>query len=181
MKYLRQTLKENKQELEDATFVHLHNHTQFSVLQSTINIPALIKATAAHKMPAVAMTDHANMMGAFHFVSQILNHNKAAEAKNKAAIEKGEAPTEVIIKPIVGCEFFVCENHLDKSRKDNGYQVVLLAKNKNGYHNLAKMSSIAYTKGFYYVPRIDRKIIEQYKEDIIVFRETYMERFPVSC
>jgi DNA polymerase-3 subunit alpha len=164
----RQTLKENKLELEDATFVHLHNHTQFSVLQSTINIPALIKAVAADKMPAVAMTDHANMMGAFHFVSQILNHNKGVEARNKAAIEQGEAPAEVVIKPIVGCEFFVCENHLDKSRKDNGYQMVLIAKNKTGYHNLAKMSSIAYTKGFYYVPRIDKNVIEQYKEDILV-------------
>jgi len=164
----KQTLKENTLELADATFVHLHNHTQFSVLQSTINIPALIKAAAADKMPAVAMTDHANMMGAFHFVSQVLNYNKAAEAKNKAATEQGETPTEVIIKPIVGCEFFVCENHLDKSRKDNGYQIVLIAKTKVGYHNLAKMSSIAYTKGFYYVPRIDRNVIEQYKEDILV-------------
>ena len=96
-------------------------------------------------MPAVAMTDHANMMGAFHFVNQVLNHNKGVEARNKAAIEKGEAGVEQAITPIVGCEFFVCENHLDKSRKDNGYQVVLLAKNKRGYHNLAKMSSITFT------------------------------------
>jgi DNA polymerase-3 subunit alpha len=157
-----------KQDLADVDFVHLHNHTQFSVLQSTISVPALVKAAAAHKMPAVAMTDHANMMGAFHFVSQVFNHNKAAEAKNKAAVEAGEEPTETIIKPIVGVEFFVCENHKDKSRKDNGYQVVLLAKNKQGYHNLAKMSSIAYTQGFYYVPRIDREVIEKYKQDIIV-------------
>ncbi|WP_432708859.1 DNA polymerase III subunit alpha [Pedobacter sp.] len=164
----KQTLKENRLELQDAPFVHLHNHTQFSVLQSTINIPALIKAAAADNMPAVAMTDHANMMGAFHFVSQVLNYNKGVEAKNKEALEKGEEPTGQILKPIIGVEFFVCENHLDKSRKDNGYQIVFLAKNKNGYHNLAKMSSIAYTKGFYYVPRIDRAIIEQYKEDIMV-------------
>ncbi|SMD05833.1 DNA polymerase III subunit alpha [Pedobacter africanus] len=167
-KVSKTTLEENKRELAAASFAHLHNHTQFSVLQSTINIPALIKATAAHKMPAVAMTDHANMMGAFHFVNQVLNHNKGVEARNAEAIEKGEVAEEQIIKPIVGCEFFVCENHEDKSRKDNGYQVVFLAKNKNGYHNLAKMSSIAYTKGFYYIPRIDKAIVEQYKEDIIV-------------
>ncbi|KHJ38488.1 DNA polymerase III subunit alpha [Pedobacter glucosidilyticus] len=154
--------------LTDVDFVHLHNHTQFSILQSTASVPDLVKAAAKYKMPAVAITDHANMMGAFHFVSNVLNHNKAAEAKNKAALENGEAPTETIIKPIVGCEFFVCDNHKEKSRKDNGYQVVFLAKNKKGYHNLAKMSSIAYTSGFYYVPRIDRQIIEQYKEDIIV-------------
>jgi DNA polymerase III subunit alpha len=149
-------------------FVHLHNHTQFSVLQSTIAVPDLVKAAAKYKMPAVAMTDHGNMMGAFHFVSAVMNHNKAAEAKNKAAVEAGEEPTEVTMKPIVGCEFFVCEDHKDKSRKDNGYQVVLLAKNKKGYHNLAKMASVAYTAGFYYVPRIDKKVIEQYKDDLMV-------------
>jgi DNA polymerase-3 subunit alpha len=156
------------QDLAGLDFVHLHNHTQFSVLQSTIAVPDLVKAAAKYKMPAVAMTDHANMMGAFHFVSNVLNHNKAAEAKNKAAVENGEEPTEVTMKPIVGCEFFVCEDHKDKTRKDNGYQIVLLAKNKKGYHNLAKMSSIAYTAGFYYVPRIDKRVIEQYKEDIMV-------------
>ena len=161
-------LSENKQSLIDTEFVHLHNHTQFSVLQSTISVAALVKAASQQKMPAVAITDHANLMGAFHFVRDILYHNKAAEAKNKAAIENGEEPTEVAMKPIVGCEFFVCEDHKNKSHKDNGYQVVLLAKTKKGYHNLAKMSSIGYTEGFYYVPRIDRKIIQQYKEDIIV-------------
>lgn len=160
--------EEEKEELKEVSFAHLHNHTQFSVLQSTIAVPKLVKTAAEYKMPAVAMTDHANMMGAFQFVSNVLNHNKEAEAKNKEAIENGEEPQEVIMKPIVGCEFFVCENHTDKSRKDNGYQVVLLAKNKKGYHNLAKMSSIAYTEGFYYVPRIDKQVIEKYKEDVIV-------------
>lgn len=149
-------------------FVHLHNHTQFSVLQSTISVNALVAATAKHKMKAVAMTDIGNMMGAFQFVSKIEAHNKSVKAKNAEIEENGGVSTEVFIKPIVGCQLFVCENHLDKSRKDNGYQVVFLAKNKKGYHNLAKMSSIAYTKGFYYVPRVDRTIIEQYKEDIIV-------------
>ncbi len=159
---------ENAISLTDVDFVHLHNHTQFSVLQSTISIGDLVKAAVKHKMPAVAMTDHANLMGAFHFVRDVLNHNKSAKAKNQSLIDNGEEPTEVLMKPIVGCEFFVCEDHLDRTRKDNGYQVVLIAKNKNGYHNLAKMSSIAYTKGFYYVPRIDKEVIKQYKEDIIV-------------
>ena len=164
----KQELSENKQLLIDSNFVHLHNHTQFSVLQSTISVAALVKAASQQKMPAVAITDHANLMGAFHFVRDILYHNKAAEIKNKEAVEKGEEPTEVAIKPIVGCEFFVCEDHKNKSIKDNGYQIVFLAKTKKGYHNLAKMSSIGYTEGFYYVPRIDRKVIQQYKEDIIV-------------
>ena len=154
--------------LASASFTHLHNHTQFSVLQSTISVPDLVKAAAAQKMPAVALTDHANMMGAFHFVSQVIKHNKEAKAKNEAAAENGEPPVASLLKPIVGVEFYVCGDHSDKTRKDDGYQVVFLAKNKNGYHNLAKLSSIAYTKGFYYVPRIDRKLIEQYKSDLMV-------------
>jgi DNA polymerase III subunit alpha len=159
---------EVKADLNEATFAHLHNHTQFSVLQSTIAINDLVKASAKFKMPAVAMTDTGNMMGAFHFVSAVLNHNKAAETKNAALVENGEEPTETVIKPIVGCEFNICEDHKDKTKKDNGYQVVFLAKNKKGYHNLAKMSSIAYTDGFYYVPRIDKAVVEKYKEDLIV-------------
>jgi DNA polymerase III subunit alpha len=174
----KETLSTNKQILIDTDFVHLHNHTQFSVLQSTVSVKDLVAAAVKNKMPAVAMTDIGNMMGIFHFVRDILYHNKSAEAKNKTAIEAGEIPTETIIKPIVGCEFFVCENHKDKSRKDNGYQIVLLAKNKKGYHNLAKMSSIAYTDGFYYVPRVDREIIKQYKEDIIVLSGSLYGEIP---
>jgi len=158
----------DKQGLKEAKFAHLHNHTQFSVLQSTIGIGNLVSATAKNSFPAVSMTDTGNMMGAFHFVSAVMNHNKSASAKNKALVEEGAEPTETEIKPIVGCEFNICDNHLDKSKKDNGYQVVLLAKNKKGYHNLAKMASIAYVNGFYYVPRIDKTIVEKYKEDIMV-------------
>ncbi|WP_028296640.1 DNA polymerase III subunit alpha [Olivibacter sitiensis] len=158
----------DKQDLANARFAHLHVHTQFSILQSTISIPSLVKAAAKQGLSAVAMTDHGNMMGAFHFVSNVLKHNKEVEARNKEAQEKGESTTELLLKPIVGCEFYVCENHQDKSRKDNGYQVVFLAKNKKGYHNMAKMASIAYTEGFYYVPRIDRTVIERYKDDIMV-------------
>ncbi len=159
---------QNLVDLENVQFAHLHNHTQFSVLQSTIQIDNIIKAAAKENMSAVALTDTGNMMAAFHFVQGILAHNKNAEDRNKEAKEKGEKPTENILKGIVGCEFNVCENHAEKTKKDNGYQIVLLAKNKNGYHNLAKMSSIAFIDGFYYVPRIDREIIRKYKEDIIV-------------
>ncbi|MEQ3690279.1 MAG: DNA polymerase III subunit alpha [Flavobacterium sp.] len=158
----------DKGALKEAKFAHLHNHTQFSVLQSTIGVSDLVSATAKNNMNAVAMTDTANMMGAFHFVSAVMNHNKTAKAKIEAAIEAGEEPTDTEIKPIVGCEYNICENHLDKTKKDNGYQVVLLAKNKKGYHNLAKMSSIAFTEGFYYVPRIDKSVVEKYKENVMV-------------
>src|SRR5690606_4880664 len=95
-------------------FVHLHNHTQFSVLQSTISVAALVAATAKNRMKAVAMTDIGNMMGAFQFVSKIEAHNKSVKAKNAEIEENGGVPTEVPIKPIVGCQLFVCENHLDK-------------------------------------------------------------------
>ncbi len=164
----KEDIAQNIKELNDVDFVHLHNHSQFSVLQSTISIKDLVATTAKHQMPAVALTDHANMMGAFHFVKEITTHNKMVKAKNEEAIAKGDLPTFKEIKPILGCEFFVCDDRLDKTRKDNGYQVVFLAKNKKGYHNLAKLSSIAYTEGFYYVPRIDKHIIQKYKNDLIV-------------
>ncbi len=160
--------KESIEALKEAQFAHLHNHTQYSVLQSTIQIGNIVKTAAKDNMSAVALTDTGNMMAAFHFVSAVLNHNKGAKAKNEELEAQGETPTETILKPIVGCEFNICENHTDKTKKDNGYQVVLLAKNKKGYHNLAKMSSIAFVDGFYYVPRIDKEIVKQYKEDIIV-------------
>ena len=149
--------------LEDVPFMHLHNHTQFSVLQATTRIDQLVKAAAADGMPAVAITDHGNLMGAFHFLKAVEKHNKDAEEDQQ-------------IKPIVGCEFYVCDDHKDKTRRDDGYQVVFLAKNKNGYHNLAKMTSVAYVDGFYYVPRIDRAVVEKYKEDLIVLTgNTYGE------
>ena len=149
----RKISSESLEALQNVQFSHLHNHSQYSILQATSNVAQLVKAAVAEKMPAVALTDSGNMMGAFVFVKEVLNHNKEAEEP---------------LKPIVGCEFNVCENHLNKSVKDNGYQVVLLAKNKNGYHNLAKMASIAFIDGFYYVPRIDKELIKKYKDDIIV-------------
>lgn len=155
-----------KIELNNVTFAHLHNHSQYSILQSTASVSDLVKATIKNNMPAVALTDAGNMMGAFYFVKEILAHNKSVKAFNEDA-QEGQ-PKKQEITPIVGSQFNVCEDHLDRSHKDNGYQIVLLAKNKNGYHNLAKMSSISHTKGFYYVPRIDKSIIEEYKEDIIV-------------
>jgi DNA polymerase-3 subunit alpha len=161
-------IEENLEKLDEVRFSHLHNHSQFSILQSTISIPNLIESATKENMPAVALTDHGNMMGAFHFVKEVGNYNKSIKSLNAASLEKGEPETAKELKAIIGCEFFVCDDHLDKTRKDNGYQVVILAKNKNGYHNLVKMASIAYVDGFYYLPRIDRKVIEKYKEDLIV-------------
>jgi len=133
--------------LEHIEFTHLHTHTQFSILQSTTDVNALVDTAKNFGMKAIAITDQGNMMGAFQFNTKCLQED---------------------ILPIIGCEFNVCRDHKAKESKDTGTHVVCLAKNKNGYHNLAKMASIAYTQGFYYVPRIDKAVIEQYKEDIIV-------------
>ncbi len=145
-------------------FSHLHNYSQFSILQSTISISDLIEAAVKNNMPAVALTDLGNMMGVYNFVTEVDAHNKAV---TKANLKLNEDKTpKPLLKAIVGCVFNVCENHLDRTHKDNGYQLVLLAKNKQGYYHLAKMASIAYTKGFYYVPRVDKAIIKQYKDNL---------------
>ncbi|MFC2110429.1 DNA polymerase III subunit alpha, partial [Bacteroidota bacterium] len=161
-------VKASLAKLEEVPFAHLHNHTQYSILQSTIEIGAIVERAGEYNMSAVAMTDTANMMASFHFTNAVSNYNKGLKEKRAEAEENGEVFDKKDLVPIVGCEFNVCENHLDKTKKDNGYQVVLLAKNRNGYQNLAKMSSTAFVDGFYYVPRIDRNIVEQYKEDVIV-------------
>lgn len=134
------------EELEDVHFSHLHVHSQYSILQATSEIPAMVQKAKKHHMPAIAITDHGNMMAAFHFVREALKEE---------------------IKPIVGCEFYLSKDRTDKKNKDDGFQTVLLAKNKKGYQNLAKLASSAYVEGFYYVPRIDREILVQYKEELI--------------
>ncbi|MES2799744.1 MAG: DNA polymerase III subunit alpha [Bacteroidota bacterium] len=161
-------LNEARKRLAAVNFSHLHNHTQYSVLQSTIGVKPLIQKAASLNMPAVALTDTGNMMAAFHFEKAIADYNKSLKAEAEKAAEEGVPFTKKPLKPIIGCEFNVCRNLEDKTTKDNGAQVVLLAKNKNGYQNLIKLSSIAFTKGFYYIPRIDKNAIDQYKEDLIV-------------
>ncbi len=132
--------------LKDAQFSHLHCHSQYSILQATSEVDQLVGVAKSLDMPAIALTDHGNMMAAFHFV--------------KAALKEG-------IKPIVGCEYNLCPDRKDKSRQNNGYQTVLLAKNKKGYHNLTKLASYANVEGFYYVPRIDKDLLVEYKSDLI--------------
>lgn len=158
----------NAARLAEVPYSHLHNHTQFSILQSTTHVKSLVKRAAEYNCPAVALTDTGNMMAAFQFVKEVLNYNKSIDAQAAQALEKGEPFSKRKLVPIVGCEFNICRNRLEKNNKDNGYQVIFLAKNKKGYHNLAKMASIAYTEGFYYVPRIDREVVSKYKDNLIV-------------
>src|SRR5690554_2890454 len=143
---LKKAAKKDISDLKDMPFAHLHCHTQYSVLQSASSVASLVNKAKDLGMPAVAFSDHGNMMAAYHFVRDALKAD---------------------ITPIVGCEFNLAVDRNEKSKQDNNYQTVLLAKNKAGYHNLAKLSSIAYTEGFYYVPRIDKEVLETYKGDII--------------
>lgn len=132
-------------------FCHLHGHSQYSVLQATPDVQTIVNKAVEYNMPAVALTDLGNMFGAFKFVG--------------AALKAG-------IKPIMGCEFFVAEERLKlqfkKDNPDKRFRQVLLAKNKKGYENLIKLSSIAYKEGNYGLyPRIDKELIEKYSEGVI--------------
>ena len=174
----------NLEELKDIQFSHLHNHTQFSILQSTTEVKTLVKKAVDHNMPAVALTDSGNMMAAFHFVSAAEKHNNGLkiqldqceeelqainDPEQRAGVRKKiKAINEKRIKPIIGCELNVCKDRLDKSYQDNGSKVLFLAKNKAGYRNLSKLSSLGFVEGFYYVPRVDKKIIQELKGNLIV-------------
>src|SRR5882724_4809950 len=139
-------------------FSHLHVHTQYSLLDGAASIQSLFKKAVGENMPALAITDHGNMFGAFAFVSE------AYKYKN----EDGSLKT----KPIVGCEFYVvADRHrkvFTKEQKDQRYHQVLLAKNKIGYQNLIKLTSLGYIEGMYSkYPRIDKELIGQYHEELI--------------
>ena len=160
-------------------FSHLHNHTQFSVLQSTSGVKDLVSKAVFYGMPAVAMTDHGNMYGAFQFWQAIDKHNKSVKDHN-AAIEKGEneGDLQTELKCIIGCELFICKDHKDKTKQDNGYTQVFIAKNKLGYQNLSKLSSVGLIDGSYYVPRIDKNLLLQYKEGLIATTGSLSSEIP---
>jgi DNA polymerase-3 subunit alpha len=150
-------------------FTHLHNHSQYSVLQSISDVGELVKKAADYNMPAIALTDHGNMYAAFLFWQTVEKQNKGIKAHNEA-IEKGEKAGEKKkeLKCIIGCELFVTRDRHDRTRQDNGYSIPCLARNKQGYENLSRLSSYGFTEGFYYVPRIDKELLLRYKSDIIV-------------
>ncbi len=153
---------------EEANFVHLHNHSQYSILQSSSDIKSLVRKAGELNMSALAITDLGNLMAAFHFEKAVSDYNKNIKKEKTSTSNDGDEFHKKEMLPIIGCVFNVCANYLDKTRQDNGSQMVFLAKNKNGYQNLIKLASLSYTKGKYYVPRIDKGLIEQYHDDIIV-------------
>ena len=131
-------------------FTHLHVHTQYSILDGASDISDLFTKAKNDGMDAVAITDHGNMFGAKDF------HNKARQHG---------------IKPILGCEMYLAHgSRFDKSDKKDrsGYHLVVLAKNFTGYKNLIKLISYAWTEGFYYTSRIDKELLKQYSEGLIV-------------
>ena len=145
-------------------YVPLHIHTEYSLLDGAIRIPDFYKYAAQNDMPAIAITDHGVMYGCadmFIAKNEMLSHMlDESEQEFKKKIEA--------IKPILGCEFYICDGDVleDRSKKTM-YHLVLLAKNQNGYHNLCKLDSIATTQGYYYKPRINHEILEKYKDDLI--------------
>ena len=139
-------------------FSHLHVHTQFSLLDGAASIKGLYKKAIADGMPALAISDHGNMFGAFEFVKEAYNH------KNDDGTLK--------VKPIVGCEFYITTDRhrktFSKDEKDPRHHQILLAKNAAGYKNLVKLTSLGYIEGLYSkYPRIDKELIHKYHEGLI--------------
>jgi DNA polymerase-3 subunit alpha len=132
--------------MEHSRFVHLHCHTEYSLLDGANKVDKLFERIKALKQPAVAMTDHGNMFGAIEFYRE--------------ALSKG-------VKPIIGCEIYVAptsrfeKKGVDKGPKEYNNHLILLAMNRDGYRNLCKLVSLGYIEGFYYKPRIDKDLLKQ--------------------
>ncbi|MBI5903641.1 MAG: DNA polymerase III subunit alpha, partial [Deltaproteobacteria bacterium] len=136
--------------MQHANFVHLHLHTQYSLLDGAIRPEALIALAREYRMPAIAMTDHGNLFGAVEFYQK--------------AMAKG-------IKPIIGCEVYVAPgsrtDRTASSRGESAFHLVLLVKNQKGYQNLCKLLTKAYLEGFYYRPRMDKELLREMNEGLI--------------
>ncbi len=134
----------------DASFIHLHNHSEFSILDGAIKTADLVEAAYRNKMPAVALTDHGNIFGAVTFFKQ-------ARARD--------------IKPILGCEVYVAPHSRfdkkDESTEPHHFHLLLLVENEKGYRNLCLLLSKAYLEGFYYRPRVDKELLAAHAEGLI--------------
>ena len=137
--------------MHHSDFVHLHLHTQYSLLDGAIRLDDLFAKAKELKMPAIAMTDHGNLFGAVEF------YQKALKAG---------------IKPVIGCEVYISsKSRFDRKSahgiQDISHHLVLLTKNKKGYENLCKLVTAGHLEGFYYRPRIDHEILKQHSEGLI--------------
>jgi len=130
------------------SFVHLHVHSEYSLLDATCRIPQLLERAAEHGMPALAITDHGVLCGAIEFYLK--------------AKEYG-------IKPILGCELYVApKSRLEKRQTEKYYHLTVLAYSEAGYRNLIKLSSLGFIEGFYYRPRVDKELLRKYSGGLIV-------------
>ncbi len=129
-----------------ASFVHLHNHSQYSLLDGACKLERLIAKSGEMGMPAIAMTDHGNIFGAVEFYELATKHG---------------------IKPIIGCEAYVAEGKHTDRRAKSAYHLVLLATNAAGYKNLMKLTTKAYLDGFYYKPRVDHELLAEHHDGLI--------------
>jgi len=127
-------------------FVHLHVHTQYSLLDGAAHLERLVEKAKEFSMPALAITDHGNLFGAVKFY-QLCEENN--------------------IKPIIGCEFYVAQSRFKKEGGETISHLILLAKNEEGYKNLVKLVSLSNIEGFYYKPRIDKELLERYSSGLI--------------
>jgi len=150
-------------ENEKKPFVHLHVHTEYSLLDGAARLTRgkktpLVDTLIKKNMPAVAITDHGNMYGAYTLYKQ---------CKNKG------------IKPIIGCEFYTCSNMRERTGRNGEFNhLVLLAKNDIGYKNLVKLDSLAFTEGFYYKPRIDIEFLKEHSEGLICLSACLAGKIP---
>ena len=176
-------------------FVHLHVHTQYSLLDGQASVSRLVDKAMKDGMRGIAVTDHGNMFGIKEFTNYVNKKNSGPKGeikdlkKKMADIESGKEECEDkeaaladcrekiaaaeahIFKPIIGCEMYVARRTMDKKEgkpDQSGYHLVVLAKNEKGYHNLIKLVSRAWTKGYYMRPRTDRNELEKYHEGLIV-------------
>ena len=178
-------------------FIHLHVHTQYSILDGQASIPALVEKAMHNGMKGMAITDHGNMFGIKEYFNLVNKKNGGVKGEIKdlkkrlSKIESGEEAVEnreeeiarckqaiadaeaKLFKPIFGCEMYVARNGMNSKRAgikedQSGYHLVVLAKNLKGYHNLIKLVSKAWTEGYYYRPRTDKAELEKYHEGLIV-------------
>ena len=176
-------------------FVHLHVHTQYSLLDGQASVSALIDKAMKNGMKGIAVTDHGNMFGIKEFTNYVNKKNGGPKGEIKeqkkriAAIESGKVECEdkeaeiaackakiaeaeaKLFKPVIGCEMYVARRTMDKKEgkpDQSGYHLIVLAKNEKGYHNLIKLVSHAWTNGYYMRPRTDRNELEKYHEGLIV-------------
>ena len=149
--------------MQHADFIHLHVHSQYSLLDGAIRFDEMLELARKYQMGAVALTDHGNMFGAVEFYQKAIQHG---------------------VKPIVGCEVYVAPgSRLDKKTGtgEGAYHLTLLAMNRTGYFNLLRLVSLAFLEGFYYKPRVDKELLSQHHEGLDRFERLLEGRSRSPC